>query len=79
VLRDEIYGNLRFPFVVDYKVYEELHVFDSFPQNNVHDLKHHEAMMNMHQDENIRREIYHNQLKSNMVSEIKKLVDNSEL
>lgn len=79
VLRDEIYGNLRFPFVADYNAYEELHVFDSFPQNNVQKLKHNDAMMSMLQDEKIRREIYHNQLTISMISEIKKVVDDPEL
>lgn len=79
VLRDEIYGNLRFPFVADYKAYQELGIFDSFPQNNTKKLERGEEKLRLLQDQSICREIYHNQLINSMVSEIKKVADDPKL
>jgi multimeric flavodoxin WrbA len=79
VLRDEIYGDLRFPFVADYRAYEKLHVFDDFPQDNLKENEHNEAMMNLIRDERVRHDIYHNQLKNNMILELKKIVDDPNL
>jgi multimeric flavodoxin WrbA len=79
VLRDEIYGDLRFPFVADYKAYEKLRIFDDFPENNPEEKEHSKAMINMVSDERVRNEIYRNQLKSNMILNLKKIVDDPNL
>lgn len=75
VFRDEMWGDLRFPFIADYKAYKALGVYD-FPQKNLKVRVMNFVVMAMVKFfPSIRKEIYTKQLKSNMVQGFKKIVE----
>ncbi|MCK5050264.1 MAG: NAD(P)H-dependent oxidoreductase [Candidatus Cloacimonetes bacterium] len=74
VFRDDIYGPLRFPFVADYKAFKKLGIFKSY--NTKFKIK----MVNfilyqLIKIPKIRKEIYNNQMSSQMVKPLKKLLE----
>lgn len=78
IFRDEIWGDLRFPFVADHKAYRELKVYD-FPQKNYKTRIINFIVLQLVKIPSIRKEIYQNRLKIGMVEGLKKIVDNDQV
>lgn len=76
IFRDEVWGNLRFPFVADHKAYKTLNVYD-FPQKNYKSRIMNFIFILMCKFPFIRKEIYSNQIKSSMIVSLKKIVENT--
>lgn len=74
IFRDEIWGNLRFPFIADHKAYKSLNVY-SFPQKNYKSRVKNLIFILMCKFPSIRKEIYSNQIKPAMVMSLKKIVE----
>ena len=74
VFRDDIHGPLRFPFVADYKAFKKLGIFDTYHT------KFKIKMVNfilyqLIKLPKIRKEIYTNQMSSQMAKPLKKLLE----
>lgn len=78
IFRDEIWGDLRFPFVADHKAYRKLKVYD-FPQKNYKTRIINFIVLQLVKIPSIRKEIYQNRLKIGMVEGLKKIVDNDQV
>ncbi|TCO72197.1 NAD(P)H-dependent oxidoreductase [Marinisporobacter balticus] len=78
IFRDEIWGNLRFPFVADHNAYKALNVYD-FPQKNYKSRIRNFIFMLMCKFPSIRKKIYSNQIKSSMVVPLKKIVEDTTI
>lgn len=78
IFRDEIWGNLRFPFIADHKAYKANSVYD-FPQKNYKSRIMNFIFMLMCKFPFIRKEIYSNQIKSSMVMSLKKIVEDTTI
>lgn len=74
IFRDEIWGPIRFPFVADHKAYKKRGIYD-FPQKNLKSRLMNFVMMMIVKIPSIRKEIYTNQIKSNMIQDLKKIVE----
>lgn len=79
ILRDEVWGELRFPFVADYRAYKKMGVFKDFPQKDLKGRFGHIVMLGLTKFKKVRNEIYHNQLKPNMMASQKKVADDPNL
>lgn len=75
ILRDEIWGELRFPFIADHKAYKALKIYDSFPQKDWRSRFQKFILISMTHFKKVRTEIYKNRIKSNMISELKSIAD----
>lgn len=78
IFRDEVWGNLRFPFVADHKAYKALNVYD-FPQKNYKSKIMNFMFILMCKFPSIRKEIYSNQIKSSMIIPLKKIVEDTTI
>lgn len=78
VFRDEIWGNLRFPFVADHKAYKALNVYN-FPQKNYKSRLMNLIFILMCKIPFIKKQIYSNQIKSSMVIPLKKIVEDTTI
>ncbi len=78
VFRDEIWGNLRFPFVADHKAYKALNVYN-FPQKNYKSRLMNPIFILMCKIPFIKKQIYSNQIKSSMVIPLKKIVEDTTI
>lgn len=76
IFRDEIWGNLRFPFIADYKAYKALNIYD-FPQKDYKSRIKNLILNLMIKIPSIRKEIFTNRLKTNMIDSLKKIVEDS--
>lgn len=74
IFRDEVWGKLRFPFIADYKAYKKTGKFD-FPQRDLKTRLVNSIMILLTNVPVIRKEIYQNKIKSEMVKEFKKIVE----
>lgn len=72
IFRDEIWGPIRFPFVADHKAYKKMGVYD-FPQKNLKSRIMNLVLMIMVKIPSLRKEIYTNQIKSNMIRDLEKI------
>jgi multimeric flavodoxin WrbA len=78
IFRDEIWGNLRFPFVADHKAYKALNVYN-FPQKNYKSRLMNLIFILMCKIPFIKKQIYSNQIKSSMVMPLKKIVEDTTI
>lgn len=78
IFRDEIWGNLRFPFVADHKAYKALNVYN-FPQKNYKSRLMNLIFILMCKIPFIKKQIYSNQIKSSMVIPLKKIVEDTTI
>lgn len=74
IFRDEIWGQIRFPFVADHKAFKSLKVYD-FPQKNYKVRITNFTLMLLCKLPFIRNKIYSNQIKSSMIESLKRIVD----
>lgn len=77
ILRDEIWGPIRFPFKADHKAYKALGIYRDFPQKNYKIRFMNLALSVMVKFKKIRNEAY-NQVKPSMIKGLKKIVDSTE-
>lgn len=73
IFRDEMWGELRFPFIADYKAYKALNVYD-FPQKDYKSRIKNSILISMTKFTSVRKEIYSNKIKDNMIERLKKIV-----
>lgn len=78
IFRDEIWGNLRFPFVADHKAYKALNVYN-FPQKNYKSRLMNLILILMCKIPFIKKQIYSDQIKSSMVISFKKIVEDTTI
>ena len=74
LFRDEVWGNLRFPFVADHKAYKALNIYD-FPQRNYKARIKNLILILMCKIPKVRKEIYSEQIKPTMIIPLKKIVE----
>ncbi len=75
VFRDEVWGKMRFPFVADHKYYKEHGVYD-FPYKKDRKMRMLGKVLTLiSKVPRIRREIYQNMMKEEMVKPMKKAVE----
>lgn len=77
IFRDAIWGNLRFPFVADYKAYKKLKVFD-FPQKNLKARFVNALLIMLSKSPIFRKQIYSNRIKTSMIHTLRKVVESSK-
>ncbi|MEZ4600997.1 MAG: NAD(P)H-dependent oxidoreductase [Syntrophotaleaceae bacterium] len=76
LLRDEIWGRLRFPFVADHRYFKNHGVYD-FP-HRIWRIRFRNALMIMLANSSrIREELYHSRMKGEMVRALRKVVEES--
>lgn len=73
IFRDNIWGDIRFPFLADHKAYKKLKVYD-FPQKNVKVRVQNAIYSLMIKIPSFRKEIYKNQILPSMIVPFKKYV-----
>jgi multimeric flavodoxin WrbA len=78
IFRDDIYGNIRVPFIADYKAYKKLNLFD-FPQKRLITRLRNIFVPIIMKIPAIRKEFYNNQLKPGMLIPLKKIVDDPNM
>lgn len=78
IFRDEIYGNIRFPFIADHKAFKTLNFYD-FPQKNYKSRIMNCIFILLSKFPFIRKEIYSNRMKDSMIQPLKKIVDDETL
>lgn len=74
IFRDEIWGNIRFPFIADHKAYKALRVYD-FPQKNYKSRITNSILILMSKFPYIRNEIYSNRIKPSLIESLTKIVE----
>ncbi|WP_273321475.1 NAD(P)H-dependent oxidoreductase [Vallitalea guaymasensis] len=74
IFRDEIWGNIRFPFIADHKAYKALRVYD-FPQKNYKSRITNSILILMSKLPYIRNEIYSNRIKPSLIESLTKIVE----
>lgn len=74
IFRDAIWGELRFPFIADYNAYKALKLYD-FPQRNYKSRIKNRILMLLVKLPFIRKEIYTNKIKHEMIKALKKIVE----
>ncbi|SDN68880.1 NAD(P)H-dependent oxidoreductase [Acetanaerobacterium elongatum] len=79
IFRDEIWGELRFPFVADHKAYKRLGIYRDFPQRNIKSRVGISVLLTMAKVKVIRDSIYKGTMKDNMVEYLDKILDNPNL
>ncbi|MCG8502262.1 MAG: NAD(P)H-dependent oxidoreductase [Firmicutes bacterium] len=76
IFRDEIWGELRFPFVADHKAFKALKVYD-FPQKNYKARIMNFILILLCKVPFIRKKIYSNKIKLSMIESLEKIVENA--
>ncbi len=74
IFRDDIYGDIRFPFVADYKAYKASGIFD-FPHKRYINRIKNSIFALMVKIPSFRKEIYDNQIIPSMVQPFQKYID----
>ena len=74
LLRDEIWGRLRFPFVADHR-YFKVHGHYDFPHRNWRMRLRNDLMMMLVKNPRMREEVYRRRLKGEMVKAMEKVVE----
>lgn len=74
LLRDEIWGRLRFPFVADHRFFKNHHGYD-FPHRNWRIRLKNGFLLLLARIPPIRRKIYRQHIKGEMVKSLQKVVD----
>ncbi|HEX2926097.1 MAG TPA: NAD(P)H-dependent oxidoreductase [Ruminiclostridium sp.] len=77
IFRDNIWGDIRFPFVADHKAYKKLKVYD-FPQKNIRVRLTNAIMSVMIKIPSVRKEIYNNQIIPSMTKSLEKYAEYPE-
>lgn len=74
IFRDNIWGDIRFPFLADHKAFKKLKVYD-FPQKNIRVRVQNAIYSLMIKVPSFRKEIYKNQILPSMITPFKKYVE----
>lgn len=74
LLRDEIWGRLRFPFVADHRFFKDHHGYD-FPHRNWRIRLKNGLLLLLVKIPRIRRKIYQQRIKGEMIKSLKRVVD----
>jgi multimeric flavodoxin WrbA len=74
IFRDNIWGEIRFPFIADHKAYKKMQVYD-FPQKNIKVRVQNAIFSLMIKIPSFRKEIYQNQIIPSMVTPFKKYIN----
>lgn len=74
IFRDEMWGNLRFPFIADHKAYKKLNVYD-FPQKNYKSRIVNSILILLTKIPVVRKDIYSNTIKTDMLKPLKKVLE----
>lgn len=74
VTRDDIYGQLRFPFRADHNFYKENGLYD-FPQKDYKSRFTNSMMMLLSRIPSIRKEIYIKRKKTEMIKPLQKVLE----
>lgn len=77
IFRDDVWGDIRFPFMADHKAYKKLKVYD-FPQKNMRVRLTNAVMSAMIKIPPVRKEIYNNQIIPNMIKSLQKYTEYTE-
>ena len=73
IFRDNIWGDIRFPFIADHKAFKKLKVYD-FPQKNIRVRVQNAIYSLMIKIPSFRKEIYKNQILPSMIVPFKKYI-----
>ncbi len=76
LLRDEVWGRLRFPFVADHRYYKAHGIYD-FPHRHWRVRLRNGLMMMLVKNSRMREEIYRRRMKGEMVKALQKVVEES--
>ncbi len=76
IFRDNIWGDIRFPFLADHKAYKKLKVYD-FPQKNIRVRVQNAIYSLMIKIPSFRKEIYKNQILPSMIVPFKKYIQDN--
>lgn len=79
VFRDEIWGELRFPFVADHKAYKRLGVYRDFPQRNLKSRFMNGILLTLTKVKAVRESIYKGSMKDNIVEPLDKVLNDPKL
>jgi hypothetical protein len=75
IFRDDIWGKMRFPFVADYKYYKKHGIYD-FPQKKDRGIRTMNKVLTLFSKvPRIRKEIYHNMIKEEIVKPLRKAIE----
>jgi hypothetical protein len=77
ILRDDIWGRLRFPFITDHIFYKQHGLYD-FPHKNVMARMKNTVMILLTKIPSIRKEIYTNRIKEEMIKPFQKILDKKD-
>lgn len=75
LLRDEVWGRLRFPFVADHRYYKTHGIYD-FPHRHWRMRLRNSLMMMLVKNSRMREEVYQRRMKGEMVKAMQRVVDN---
>ena len=73
VFRDDIWGRLRFPFIADHIFYKQHRLYD-FPQKDIKTRMKNVVMILLAKIPSIRKEIYTNRIKEEMIKPFQKII-----
>lgn len=76
IFRDNIWGDIRFPFVADHKTYKKQKVYD-FPQKNIKVRVQNAIFFLMIKIPSFRKEVYNNQMLPSMIEPFKKYIQDN--
>ncbi len=79
VFRDEIWGELRFPFVADHKAYKKLGIYRDFPQRNLKVRFTNGILLTIAKVKTVRDSIYKGSMKQNIVEPLDKVLSDPRL
>ena len=77
ILRDDVWGKLRFPFQADHQFYKKHHLYD-FPQRDYKARMTNSLLMLLTKIPSMRKEIYRKRMKEEMVKPFQKVVQRVE-
>lgn len=78
ILRDEVWGRIRFPFIADHKAYETLEIYNDFPQKKYDSKQLDELVLFMTNSEDTRK-VKYNQIKNSMVKPLNDIINNPDI
>ncbi|MGG7177694.1 flavodoxin family protein [Clostridium paraputrificum] len=78
IFRDDIYADLRFPFVADHKAFKDMGIYD-FPHKRYLSIIRNSILIFLSKFPKFRNEIYSNQIKVSMIKPFKKILENPKL
>jgi multimeric flavodoxin WrbA len=74
IFRDDIFGRLRFPFLADHRAYKKTGIYD-FPQRDYKSRSINSVMTMLSKIPSMRKEIYINRIKTEMIKPLQKIVE----